>query len=68
MKDYGDPDATHQFQKLFLAIDRIRRRETGFATRSRGAQGPADAGHEALSAGLWCRGCGGADGVRRRNA
>ena len=23
--DYGDPDATHQFQKLFTAIDRVRR-------------------------------------------
>jgi predicted dehydrogenase len=23
--DYGDPDATHQFRKLFLAIERVRR-------------------------------------------
>ena len=24
--DYGDPDATHQFRKLFVAVDRVRRR------------------------------------------
>jgi predicted dehydrogenase len=25
LEDYGDPDAAHQFQKLFAAIDRVRR-------------------------------------------
>jgi predicted dehydrogenase len=49
MKDYGDPDATHQFQKLFLAIDRIRSQDTGIASRSRDAETPPDAGLEAVS-------------------
>ncbi len=49
VRNYGDPDATHQFQKLFTAIDRAHSRKTGFVTRSRGVDRPPNAGHEAVS-------------------
>jgi predicted dehydrogenase len=29
VRDYGDPDATHQFQKLFVAINNVRRPGSG---------------------------------------
>jgi predicted dehydrogenase len=47
--DYGDPDATHQFRKLFLAVARVRSRQAGFVTRCRGVAGPPDAAHETVS-------------------
>ena len=47
--DYGDPDATHQFHKLFAAIDRVRSLGTGCMTRSRGVVTPPHAGDEAVS-------------------
>jgi predicted dehydrogenase len=40
--DYGDPDATHQFRKLFLAIERVRR------------SGPIPCGAEAAAAQTAC--------------
>ncbi len=29
VRDYGDPDATHQFRKLFAAVDRVRSLDAG---------------------------------------
>jgi predicted dehydrogenase len=47
--DYGDPDATHQFRKLFVAIDRARSLGTAPMSRSRGTVRPPHAGQAAVS-------------------
>jgi hypothetical protein len=52
--DYGDPDATHQFEKLFAAIDRVRGPQAGAMAGSRGAIGLPHAGHESVSDGVAC--------------
>ena len=47
--DYGDPDATPQFHKLFAAIDRARSLGPGAMARARGVIGPPHAGQESAS-------------------